>query len=163
TDSFGEIEVPADRYYGAQTARSLQYFRIGDERMPREIIHALGLVKHAAALTNRELGLLDPSIAALIARAAQEVADGKLADHFPLSVWQTCSGTQSNMNVNEVIANRGNEHAGQALGTKHPVHPNDHVNLSQSTNDAFPTAIHVAAVRMLTGELLPKLAALRAT
>jgi fumarate hydratase class II len=162
-DSIGEIEVPADRYYGAQTARARLLFEIGDQRMPRAIIHALGMVKKAAALANRELGLLDGAIAALIGRAADEVIDGRLDDHFPLLVWQTGSGTQTNMNVNEVIANRAIELAGGVLGSKHPVHPNDHVNLSQSTNDAFPTAMHIAAVCRLEDHLLPQVARLAAT
>src|SRR6266481_1149018 len=145
TDSFGPIEVPADRYWGAQTERSRQNFRIGHDRMPIEIIHALGIVKVAAAETNRELGLLDQRRARAIIRAAREVIEGKLDDHFPLVVWQTGSGTQTNMNLNEVIANRANELLGGKLGAKQPIHPNDHVNLSQSSNDSFPTAMHIAA------------------
>src|SRR3984885_4667857 len=145
TDSFGPIEVPADRYWGAQTERSRQNFRIGQDRMPIEIVHALGIVKLAAAQTNRELGLLDQRRARAITRAAQEVIDGQLDDHFPLVVWQTGSGAQSNMNLNEVIANRANELLGGKLGAKAPVHPNDHVNMSQSSNDSFPTAMHIAA------------------
>ena len=145
TDSFGPIEVAADRYWGAQTERSRQNFRIGHDRMPMPIIHALGIVKLAAAETNRELGLLDQRRAGAIIRAAREVIDGKLDDHFPLVVWQTGSGTQTNMNLNEVIANRANELLGGKLGAKQPVHPNDHVNMSQSSNDSFPTAMHIAA------------------
>jgi fumarate hydratase, class II len=157
SDSFGPIEVPADRYWGAQTERSRQNFRIGDDRMPIEIIHALGIVKLAAAETNRELGLLDQRRARAIARAAREVIDGKLDDHFPLVVWQTGSGTQTNMNLNEVIANRANELLGGKLGAKAPVHPNDHVNMSQSSNDAFPTAMHIAAAMRITADLIPAL------
>src|ERR1700712_216010 len=145
TDSFGPIEVPADRYWGAQTERSRQNFRIGHDRMPVPIIRALGIVKLAAAEANRELGLLDQRRSRAIARAAREVIDGKLDDHFPLVVWQTGSGTQTNMNLNEVIANRANEMLGGELGTKKPVHPNDHVNMSQSSNDSYPTAMHIAA------------------
>ncbi len=157
TDSFGEIEVPADRYWGAQTERSRQNFRIGKDRMPIEIVHALGLVKLAAAETNRELGLIDQRRARAIARAAREVIEGKLDDHFPLVVWQTGSGTQSNMNLNEVIANRANELLGGELGAKKPVHPNDHFNMSQSSNDSFPTAMHIAAARGITANLVPAL------
>src|SRR5437660_11184940 len=146
TDSFGPIDVAADRYWGAQTERSRQNFRIGKDRMPMPIVHALGIVKLASAETNRELGLLDARRAGAIARAAREVIDGKLDDNFPLVVWQTGSGTQSNMNVNEVIANRAIELLGGKLGTKAPVHPNDHVNMSQSSNDSFPTALHIAAM-----------------
>jgi fumarate hydratase, class II len=157
TDSFGPIEVPSDRYWGAQTQRSRQNFRIGNERMPIAIIHALGIVKLASAETNRELGLLDERRAGAIARAAREVIDGKLDDHFPLVVWQTGSGTQTNMNLNEVIANRANELLGGKLGAKEPVHPNDHVNMSQSSNDSFPTAMHIAAARNITADLIPAL------
>jgi fumarate hydratase, class II len=157
TDSFGPIDVPADRYWGAQTERSRQNFRIGKDRMPIEIVHALGLVKLAAAETNRELGLIDQRRAKAIARAAREVIEGKLDDHFPLVVWQTGSGTQTNMNVNEVIANHANELLGGELGAKKPVHPNDHVNMSQSSNDSFPTAMHIAAARSITGNLVPAL------
>ena len=145
TDSFGPIEVPADRYWGAQTQRALQNFRIGTERMPQPLIRALAIVKRAAAETNLELGSLDAKRARAIGKAAQEVIDGKLDDHFPLVVWQTGSGTQTNMNMNEVIANRANELLGGKLGAKEPVHPNDHVNMSQSSNDCFPTAMHIAA------------------
>jgi fumarate hydratase class II len=157
TDSFGPIEVPADRYWGAQTERSRQNFRIGKDRMPVEIVHALGIVKLAAAETNRALGLLDQRRARAIARAAREVIDGKLDDHFPLVVWQTGSGTQSNMNLNEVIANRANELLGGELGAKKPVHPNDHVNMSQSSNDSFPTAMHIAAAKGIAENLIPGL------
>src|ERR1700724_988138 len=145
TDSFGPIEVPADRYWGAQTERSRQNFRIGQDRMPMAIVRALGIVKLAAAETKRELGLPDQRRARAITRAAREVIDGKLDDHFPLVVWQTGSGTQTNMNLNEVIANRANQLLGGKLGAKQPVHPNDHVNMSQSSNDSFPTAMHIAA------------------
>ena len=157
TDSFGPIEVPADRYWGAQTERSRQNFRIGKERMPIEIVHALALVKLAASETNRELGLLDERRARAIARAAREVIEGKLDAHFPLVVWQTGSGTQTNMNLNEVIANRANELLGGELGAKKPVHPNDHVNMSQSSNDSFPTAMHIAAATGIVGDLVPAL------
>ena len=157
TDSMGEIEVPADRYYGAQTARSLIHFDIGWETMPREVIRGMGILKKAAALVNTELGLLSSDIKDLIVKAADEVIDGKLDDHFPLRVWQTGSGTQSNMNTNEVIANRGIEIAGGQLGSKKPVHPNDHVNMGQSSNDTFPTAMHIAAVERIHDHLLPEL------
>ena len=157
TDSFGPIEVPADRYWGAQTERSRQNFRIGQDRMPIEIIHALGIVKLAAAQANRELGLIDQRRANAIMRAAREVIDGKLDDHFPLVVWQTGSGTQTNMNLNEVIANRANELLGGELGAKAPLHPNDHVNMSQSSNDSFPTAMHIAAVQGILANLVPAL------
>ena len=157
TDTFGPIEVPADRYWGAQTQRSLQNFRIGSETMPAPLVRALGIVKRAAARVNREQGALEPRLADPIMRAAQEVIDGKLAEHFPLVVWQTGSGTQSNMNANEVIANRANEMLGAPLGAKSPVHPNDHVNRSQSSNDTFPTAMHIAAVEEVQRQLLPAL------
>src|ERR1700720_2451189 len=160
TDSFGPIEVDADRYWGAQTERSRQNFRIGHDRMPMAIIRALGIVKLAAAETNRELGLLDQRRARAIARAAREVIDGKFDDHFPLVVWQTGSGTQTNMNLNEVIANRANELLGGKLGAKQPVHPNDHVNMSQSSNDSFPTAMHIAAAIAITADLIPALSGL---
>src|SRR6266849_5897474 len=160
TDSFGPIDVPADRYWGAQTERSRQNFRIGHDRMPMPIIRALAIVKLAAAETNRELGLLDQRRAGAIVRAAREVIDGKLDDHFPLVVWQTGSGTQTNMNLNEVIANRANELLGGKLGAKQPVHPNDHVNMSQSSNDSFPTAMHIAAVMHIVADLIPALSAL---
>ena len=157
TDSFGPIEVPADRYWGAQTERSRRNFRIGHDRMPMPIIRALGMVKLASAETNRELGLLDQRRARAIVRAAREVIDGKFDDHFPLVVWQTGSGTQTNMNLNEVIANRANELLGGKLGAKQPVHPNDHVNMSQSSNDSFPTAMHIAAAMRITADLVPAL------
>jgi fumarate hydratase, class II len=157
TDSFGPIEVPADRYWGAQTERSRRNFRIGHDRMPMPIIRALGMVKLASAETNRELGLLDQRRARAIVRAAREVIDGKFDDHFPLVVWQTGSGTQTNMNLNEVIANRANELLGGKLGAKQPVHPNDHVNMSQSSNDSFPTAMHIAAAMRITANLVPAL------
>src|SRR5690348_5850333 len=157
TDSFGPIEVPADRYWGAQTERSRHNFRIGQDRMPMPLIHALGIVKLAAAQTNRELGLIDQRRAGAIVRAAREVIDGKLDDNFPLVVWQTGSGTQTNMNVNEVIANRAIELLGGKIGSKTPVHPNDHVNMSQSSNDSFPTAMHIAAARKIVADLIPAL------
>jgi fumarate hydratase class II len=160
TDSFGPIEVAADRYWGAQTERSRQNFRIGQDRMPMPIIRALAIVKLAAAETNRELGLLDRRRAGAIARAAREVIDGKLDDHFPLVVWQTGSGTQTNMNLNEVISNRANELLGGERGTKKPVHPNDHVNMSQSSNDSFPTAMHIAAAERISVDLIPALSEL---
>ena len=161
TDSFGAIEVPAERYWGAQTQRSIENFRIGIERMPKRLIRALGIVKRAAAEVNNELGLLDARRMRAIVRAAQEVIDGKLDDHFPLVVWQTGSGTQTNMNVNEVIANRANELLGGALGAKEPLHPNDHVNMSQSSNDCFPTAMHIAAADAIVHRLMPALAHLQ--
>jgi fumarate hydratase class II len=161
TDSFGEIKVPADRYWGAQTERSRQNFRIGTQRMPLPLIHALALVKRVAAEVNHELGLIDRRRKHAIIRAAEEVMAGKLDDHFPLVVWQTGSGTQTNMNVNEVIANRANELLGGKLGAKAPVHPNDHVNMSQSSNDSFPTAMHIAAATEITTTLLPALTELR--
>ena len=160
TDSFGPIDVPADRYWGAQTERSRQNFRIGRDRMPIEIVHALGIVKLAAAQTNRELGLIDARRTGAITRAAREVIEGKLDDHFPLVVWQTGSGTQTNMNLNEVIANRANEMLGGELGAKKPVHPNDHVNMSQSSNDSFPTAMHIAAATSIVTDLIPALSEL---
>jgi fumarate hydratase class II len=163
TDSFGPIEVGSSRYWGAQTERSRRYFRIGTERFPREMIRALGLVKKAAALANRDLGALPPEKAALVVAAADEVIAGQLDDHFPLSVWQTGSGTQTNMNANEVISNRAIEMAGGALGSKAPIHPNDDVNRSQSSNDVFPSAIHVAVVTALTDHLLPAVRALSGT
>lgn len=162
TDSFGPIEVAADRYWGAQTERSRQNFRIGHDRMPMPLVRALGIVKLAAAETNLELGLLDSKRAKAIVRAAREVIDGKLDDHFPLVVWQTGSGTQTNMNLNEVISNRANEMLGGERGSKKPVHPNDHVNMSQSSNDSFPTAMHIAAAQRITADLLPALSGLHA-
>ncbi len=160
TDSFGPIEVAADRYWGAQTERSRQNFRIGQDRMPMPIIRALGIVKLAAAETNRQLELLDQRRANAIIRAAREVIEGKLDDHFPLVVWQTGSGTQTNMNLNEVIANRANELLGGERGAKKPVHPNDHVNMSQSSNDSFPTAMHIAAAQDIVADLIPALTGL---
>ena len=160
TDSMGEIEVPANRYYGAQTARSLIHFDIGEETMPRELIRGMGVLKKASALINAELGLMPENIKQLICKAAEEVIEGKLDDHFPLRVWQTGSGTQSNMNSNEVIANRGIELAGGVIGSKDPVHPNDHVNMGQSSNDTFPTAMHIAAVERIRDALLPSLSTL---
>ncbi|MDO9299125.1 class II fumarate hydratase [Bradyrhizobium sp.] len=157
TDSFGPIEVSSDRYWGAQTERSRHNFRIGRDRMPMDIIRALGIVKLASAETNRELGLLDARRARAIVRAAREVIEGKLDDHFPLVVWQTGSGTQTNMNLNEVIANRASELLGGELGSKKPVHPNDHVNMSQSSNDSFPTAMHIAAATRIIADLIPAL------
>ena len=161
TDSFGPIEVPADRYWGAQTERSRHNFRIGSELMPKPLIRALGTVKRAAAETNRELGLLDARRTRAIVKAADEIIDGKLDAHFPLVVWQTGSGTQSNMNMNEVIANRANELLGAKLGAKVPIHPNDHVNMSQSSNDCFPTAMHIAAAQEIAHRLVPALAHLQ--
>jgi fumarate hydratase, class II len=162
TDSFGPIQVPADRYWGAQTERSRLNFRIGDEHMPRALIAALAIVKLASAQANLELRSLDARRAKAIMAAAQEIIDGKLNDQFPLVVWQTGSGTQTNMNVNEVIANRANEKLGAGLGTKSPIHPNDQVNLSQSSNDSFPTAMHIAAAQEITHRLLPALQHLHA-
>src|SRR5712692_6554130 len=161
TDSMGPIEVPQDRYYGAQTARSLIHFQIGTERMPRELIWAMGILKKAAALANKELGVLPAEKADLIMRAADEVIAGKLDGHFPLVVWQTGSGTQTNMNANEVISNRAIEMAGGERGSKKPIHPNDDVNMSQSSNDTFPTAMHVAAAAEVTRDLIPSVKKLR--
>ena len=161
TDSMGPIRVPADRYYGAQTARSLVHFAVGADTMPRPVLRAFGTLKKAAALVNRDLGLLAAEKAELIARAADEVIVGQLDDHFPLRVWQTGSGTQSNMNVNEVISNRAIELAGGVMGSKKPVHPNDDVNMSQSSNDTFPTAMHIAAVEELVFNLVPSVQALQ--
>jgi len=161
TDSIGEIQVPADRYWGAQTQRSLQYFAIGTELIPIELIHAYGILKKAAALTNHDLGLLAAEKQDLIVQAAEEIADGRLDDHFPLHVWMTGSGTQSNMNVNEVISNRAIEIAGGAPGSKDPIHPNDDVNMSQSSNDTFPTAMHMAAAIQTVNRLLPAVRELR--
>jgi fumarate hydratase class II len=157
SDSFGAIEVPADRYWGAQTQRSVELFRIGDEKIPHALVRAFGVQKKAAALANMELGELDRKLGAAIVQAADEVIEGLLADHFPLVVWQTGSGTQTNMNVNEVVANRANELLGQRLGARAPVHPNDHVNRCQSSNDSFPTAMHIAAVAEIHDCLLPGL------
>jgi fumarate hydratase class II len=161
SDSMGAIEVPGDRYWGAQTARSLHHFPIGDDRMPKPLIRAIGILKEASAQVNADLGKMSPEKSALIVAAAREVSAGKLNDHFPLSVWQTGSGTQSNMNANEVIANRAIEMAGGVLGSKDPVHPNDDVNMSQSSNDTFPTAMHIAAVEEITHRLIPAIRHLR--
>ncbi len=163
TDSMGEIKVPTDKYYGAQTARSLMNFKIGGERFPREIIRALGILKKAAAMTNKELGILPSDKAGLIIKAADEVIEGKLDEHFPLVVWQTGSGTQTNMNANEVISNRAIELAGGKLGSKKPIHPNDDVNKAQSSNDTFPTAMHIAAVEEIHRRLIPMVTKLRDT
>jgi fumarate hydratase class II len=163
TDSMGQLEVSADRYWGAQTQRSLMNFKIGTEKMPVEVIRAFGILKKAAALANHELGLLDEKVKDLIVQAADEVISGKLTDHFPLVVWQTGSGTQSNMNVNEVISNRAIELAGGSMGSKKPVHPNDHVNMSQSSNDTFPTAMHIAAVELIEDHLFGRVKKLRDT
>lgn len=160
-DSIGEIEVPADKYWGAQTQRSLKYFSIGDDLMPLEVIRALAIVKKAAAITNQELGRLAPEKAKLIIQVAEEIIEGKLDAHFPLHVWMTGSGTQANMNVNEVIANRAIEIAGGKLGSKHPIHPNDDVNMSQSSNDAFPTAMNIAAAVAVKQRLIPGVVKLR--
>jgi len=161
TDSFGPIQVPADKYWGAQAERSLENFRIGWEKQPLPIVRALGIIKRAAAETNMDLGKLDPTIGRAIVAAANEVMEGKLDAHFPLSVWQTGSGTQSNMNANEVIANRAIEILGGVLGSKKPVHPNDHVNMSQSSNDCYPTAMHIAAAEEIVHMLVPALQKLR--
>ena len=160
-DTMGEIEVPSDRYWGAQTQRSLQNFKIGGEQFPREFIRAYGLIKQVAAEVNIEIGVLDKDLGKAIGEAAQEVIDGKLDDHFPLVVWQTGSGTQTNMNFNEVIANRTIEMSGGEMGSQSPVHPNDHVNKSQSTNDTFPSAINIAASMQINEHLLPKVKGLR--
>jgi len=162
TDAFGPLDIPADRLWGAQTQRSLHNFRIGTERMPIEIVHALGLIKRAAAEVNRDLGSLDARRAKAIVAVAQDIADGKLDANFPLSVWQTGSGTQTNMNVNEVIANAANVALGGELGAKNPVHPNDHVNMSQSSNDSIPTAMHIAAAMEIDRHFLPALTRLQA-
>jgi fumarate hydratase class II len=161
TDSFGPIDVPHDRHWGAQTQRSIENFRIGTERMPLPLIRAFGIVKRAAADVNHELGLLDARLSSAIGQAAQEVIDGRLMDHFPLVVWQTGSGTQTNMNVNEVIANRAHELLGGKRGAKSPIHPHDHVNMSQSSNDCFPTAMHIAAAQEIAVLLDPALAHLQ--
>jgi len=162
TDSMGTIEVPDDVYWGAQTARSLIHFNIGEDRMPPELIRAIGILKKAAALVNNDLGKLPKEKAQLIIAAADEVIAGKLNDHFPLRIWQTGSGTQTNMNANEVIANRAIELAGGQKGSKKPIHPNDHVNMSQSSNDTFPTAMHIAAAMVLNERLIPALEELQA-
>lgn len=162
-DTMGEIEVPNEALWGAQTQRSLQNFKIGQERLPRAMIRAMGLVKKAAAITNAELGQLPQDLSQYIVGAAEEVIAGKWDSQFPLVVWQTGSGTQSNMNCNEVIANIANQKLGQALGAQKPVHPNDHVNRAQSTNDSFPTAIHVAASLQINELLIPAVEQLKAT
>ncbi|MBJ7410513.1 MAG: class II fumarate hydratase, partial [Phenylobacterium sp.] len=162
TDTFGPIEVAADRYWGAQTQRSLGNFKIGWEKQPQPVIRALGVVKRAAAEANMQLGKLDPEIGKYVVAAAQEVIDGKLDDHFPLVVWQTGSGTQSNMNANEVISNRAIEMMGGAMGSKKPVHPNDHVNMSQSSNDTYPTAMHIASAEEVARSVMPALEHLHA-
>jgi fumarate hydratase class II len=161
TDSMGDIQVPTNKYYGAQTARSLMNFKIGGERFPRELIKALGILKKAAALTNKELGILPADKAELIVKASDEVINGKLDDHFPLVVWQTGSGTQTNMNANEVISNRAIEISGGVMGSKKPIHPNDDVNKAQSSNDTFPTAMHIAAVEEIHRRLIPMVTKLR--
>ncbi len=161
TDSFGAVDVPSNKYWGAQTQRSLENFKIGDEKMPVQLIKALALLKKAAALTNVELGALKKEIGNAIVRAADEVVEGKLNDHFPLVVWQTGSGTQTNMNINEVLSNRAIEILGGVIGSKAPVHPNDHVNYGQSSNDTFPTAMHIAAVTEICDKLLPSIKYLR--
>src|ERR687890_2464618 len=160
SDSMGEVEVRADRYWGAQTERSLHHFNIGFDVMPREMVRALGVLKKAAALVNEELGKLASDKARLIVRAADEVIEGRLDEHFPLRVWQTGSGTQTNMNANEVISNRAIELAGGEMGSKKPVHPNDDVNMSQSSNDTFPTAMHIAAAEQMR-KLIPEVERLR--
>jgi fumarate hydratase class II len=161
SDSMGEIEVPSDRYWGAQTARSLHHFDIGNETMPTPVIRAFGILKGASAKVNRDLGKLEPALADLIEQASAEVAEGKWNDEFPLHIWQTGSGTQTNMNANEVISNRAIELAGGEMGSKKPIHPNDHVNMSQSSNDTFPTAMHIAAAEEIVHRLVPSVAALR--
>jgi fumarate hydratase class II len=161
TDSMGQIKVPKNKYYGAQTARSLMNFKIGGDRFPRELIRAFGILKKAAAMTNKELGLLPSEKADLIIQAADEVIEGKLDEHFPLVVWQTGSGTQTNMNANEVISNKAIEISGGILGSKKPIHPNDDVNKAQSSNDTFPTAMHIAAVEEIHRRLIPMITKLR--
>src|SRR5213075_1718153 len=155
SDSMGQVEVPADKYWGAQTQRSLHHFNIGDDVMPREMIRAFGILKKACALVNQDLGKLPADKAKLIVKAADEVIAGKLDDQFPLRIWQTGSGTQTNMNVNEVISNRAIELAGGEMGSKKPIHPNDDVNMSQSSNDTFPAAMHIAAAERVTNALIP--------
>src|SRR6185436_17772547 len=161
TDSMGEIEVPADRYWGAQTQRSLHHFNIGNDVMPREMIRAFGILKKACAVVNNDLGKLSDDKLKLIGQACDEVIEGKLDEHFPLRVWQTGSGTQTNMNANEVISNRAIEIAGGVMGSKKPIHPNDDVNKSQSSNDTFPTAMHIAAAEQMN-KLIPQIENLRA-
>ncbi|MFN9776761.1 MAG: lyase family protein, partial [Candidatus Kapaibacterium sp.] len=163
SDTMGSIEVPSDKYYGAQTARSLHHFAIGIEKMPRELIRALGILKKAAAAVNTDLGTLSQDKYQLIASAADEVISGALDEHFPLSVWQTGSGTQTNMNTNEVISNRAIELAGGEMGSKKPIHPNDDVNKAQSSNDTYPTAMHIAAAEQMVHRLLPAVTKLRDT
>src|SRR5688500_11183827 len=163
TDSMGAVEVGSDRYWGAQTQRSLHHFNIGGDVMPRELVRAFGILKKAAAQVNEELGKLPPDKSKLIMQAAEEVIEGKLDDHFPLRIWQTGSGTQTNMNANEVISNRAIEVAGGVMGSKKPIHPNDHVNRGQSSNDTFPTAMHIAAAEQVVHHLLPAVRALRVT
>src|ERR1700727_1442947 len=162
TDSFGPIDVPADHYWGAQTQRSLQNFKIGGETMPKPLITAFGILKLSAARVNMQLGVLDKKIGEAIIKAAQEVIDGKLVGNFPLVVWQTGSGTQTNMNVNEVISNRAIEMLGGTMGSKKPVHPNDHVNMSQSSNDTYPTAMHIACAEEVARSVMPALEHLHA-
>lgn len=161
TDTMGEVKVPTDKYYGAQTARSIMNFKIGGERFPRELIRALGVLKKAAALTNKDLGMMAADKTDLIVKAADEVIEGKLDEHFPLVVWQTGSGTQTNMNANEVISNRAIEISGGVIGSKKPIHPNDDVNKAQSSNDTFPTAMHIAAVEEIHRRLIPMVTKLR--
>src|ERR1700676_4054026 len=161
SDSMGKMEVPADRYYGAQTARSLVHFAIGKDTMPAELIRSFAILKKAAALVNQDLRKLPADKARLIAEAADEVIAGKLNDHFPLRIWQTGSGTQTNMNVNEAISNRAIEMAGGVMGSKKPIHPNDDVNMSQSSKDTFPTAMHIAAAEEVTHDLIPSVRKLR--
>src|SRR6202020_1488765 len=161
SDSMGKIAVPVDRYYGAQTARSLIHFDIGNDTMPRELIRAFGILKKAAALVNQDLGKLSKEKTNLIAQAADEVIAGKLDEHFPLRIWQTGSGTKTNMNANEVISNRAIELAGGVMGSKKPIHPNDDVNMSQSSNDTFPTAMHIAAAEEIVHRLIPSVTKLR--
>src|SRR5918994_2081054 len=161
TDSMGTVDVPAHRYWGAQTQRSLHHFSIGDDRMPKPVIRGMAILKKAAALTNQDLGKLPAEEAKLIVQAADEIIDGRHDDEFPLYVWQTGSGTQTNMNVNEVISNRAIELAGGERGSKAPIHPNDHVNVSQSSNDTFPTAMHIEAAEEVVRRLVPSVRALR--
>src|SRR5665213_805973 len=161
SDSMGAIEVPSDRYWGAQTARSLHHFPIGDDRMPVPLVRAIGIQKEASDQVNADMGKMPPEISALIIAAAREVSEGKLNDHFPLRIWQTGSGTQSNMNANEVISNRAIEMAGGVLGSKKPIHPNDDVNMSQSSNDSFPSAMYIASAIGTIKQLIPALSNLR--
>ena len=163
SDTMGDLEVPSDRYYGCQTARSMMNFDIGSDKMPRSMIRAFGILKQAAAETNLELGELEKEIANLVTTACDDVISGSLDEHFPLKIWQTGSGTQTNMNTNEVIANRAIELAGGELGSKNPVHPNDHVNRAQSSNDTFPTAMHIAAAEEIHSKLIPAITCLRDT